>query len=282
MDKFDLRKHMHFSVECLGAKWDSASNLWAIRLRDHKTMLEYTRYATVFVSAVGGISYPRDVTFPGMEKFKGEMFHSARWNHKYDYTGKRMAVIGNGCSAAQIVPRVFKKAATVKQFARSAQWYHERPNRDFTPWEKWCFKYVPLWARYLRLKQFLENDDLVSTYLPGAKASKKRVKVEDHAKKYIYSMAPEKYHKVLVPDFPLGMLDQISTSHLHSAADEAVQAASGGYSTRTTLNPFTVRTSNSCPRVSAPSTRQASQARAASGPRWMSLFWLPGSKCSAS
>jgi len=204
VDKFELREHMHFEIECLGAVWNASEARWDIRFRDLRSKLEYTRSATVFISAVGGISYPRDVKFPGMEKFKGEMFHTARWNHKYNYEGKRMAVIGNGCSAAQVVPAVVPKASFVKQYARSAQWYHERPNRDFTNFERWCFKYVPLWERYLRLNLFLQSDDLVATYMPGATAAKKRAAVEDHAKKYIYSRSPKKYHDFLVPDFPLG------------------------------------------------------------------------------
>jgi cation diffusion facilitator CzcD-associated flavoprotein CzcO len=50
-----------------------------------------------------------------MEKFKGAMFHTARWDHTYDYNGKRMAVIGNGCSAAQVVPNVVDKVKYLKQ-----------------------------------------------------------------------------------------------------------------------------------------------------------------------
>lgn len=204
MDKFDLRKHMQFEIECVGAKWNNKTSRWDVTFKDLRTQLEYVRSADVFISAVGGISYPRDVKFPGMETFKGEMFHTARWNHEYDYRGKRMAVIGNGCSAAQVVPAVIKDVAYAKQYARSPQWYHERPNRNFTAFEKWCFRYIPLWERYNRLTLFLLNDDLVSTYMPGVAATRKRAKVEDHAKKYIYSMAPEKYHDFLVPEFPLG------------------------------------------------------------------------------
>lgn len=205
VDKFDLRKHMHFEVECISAQWNTATSQWSVKFKDLRTDAVYTRSASVFISAVGGISYPRDVKFPGMDTFQGEMFHTAKWNHNYDYSGKRLAVIGNGCSAAQVVPAVAKKAASVKQYARSRQWYHERPNRDFTSFEKWCFKYVPLWERYNRLKLFLDNDDLVSTYMPGQSAAKKRAKVEDHAKNYIYSTAPKQYHDYLVPEFPLGI-----------------------------------------------------------------------------
>lgn len=203
VDKFDLRKHMHFGIECISASWNK-EGYWDVHLRDTQTGVEYTRSATVFISAVGGISKPRDTKFQGMEKFTGEIFHTARWNHKYDYRGKRLAVIGNGCSAAQVVPAVAQDAAFVKQYARSAQWYHERPNRNFTAFEKWCFRNVPLWARYLRLRLFLMSDSLVATYMPGPAAEKLRDKAEQKAREYIYSMAPRQYHEFLVPDFPLG------------------------------------------------------------------------------
>lgn len=203
VDKFDLRKYMHFNVECIGASWNKKNESWEVRFCDLKSGNEYTRRATVFISAVGGISLPRDIKFLGMEKFNGKMFHTARWDHSYDYTGKRVAVIGNGCSAAQVVPAIARRAGYVKQYARSAQWYHERPNRQFTRFEKWCFKYVPLWERFHRLQLFLENDNLVTTYMPGEGATVKRAQVENAAKRYIYSRTPEKYHQFIVPEFPL-------------------------------------------------------------------------------
>lgn len=203
VDKFGLRKHMQFGVECISASWNT-QGFWEVRLLDTKTKVEYTRTATVFISAVGGISKPRDIQFPGMDKFNGEIFHTARWNHKFDYRDKRLAVIGNGCSAAQVVPAIAKDAGLVKQYARSAQWYHERPNRHFTAFEKWCFRNIPLWERYQRLRLFLASDNLVATYLPGPAAQKVRAKTESGARQYIYQTAPKKYHKILVPDFPLG------------------------------------------------------------------------------
>ncbi|PLB50096.1 monooxygenase [Aspergillus steynii IBT 23096] len=204
VDKLDLRKHMQFGVECISARWNNKTELWEVHLRDTKTQFEYTRTATVFISAVGGISKPRDTHFPGMESFTGEIFHTARWNHQFDYKGKRLAVIGNGCSAAQAVPAIAQDAAFVKQYARSAQWYHERPNRSFTGLEKWCLRNIPLWERYLRLRLFLASDALVATYLPGPAAAKLRANAEEKARQYIYATAPKKYHKFLVPDFPLG------------------------------------------------------------------------------
>ncbi|KAF2009747.1 NAD(P)-binding protein [Aaosphaeria arxii CBS 175.79] len=220
VDKFSLRDHMHFSIECLGASWNKETNKWDVKFRDCKTGLEFVRSAAVFISAVGGISYPRDVKFPGMEKFQGAMFHTAKWDHSYNYKGKRLAVIGNGCSAAQVVPAIINDAASVKQYARSAQWYHERPNRNFTKTETWAFRYIPGWERLRRLQIFLENDELVATYMPGANATKKRKLVEDHSKNYICSRAPEKYHQVLVPDFPLGCKRRIFDPNYLDALNE--------------------------------------------------------------
>lgn len=209
VDKFDLRKHMQFGVECLSASWID-QGLWEVRLRDTKTHVEYVRHSAIFISAVGGISKPRDTYFEGIEKFTGEVFHTARWNKQFNYSGKRMAVIGNGCSAAQVVPAIAKTAGFVKQYARSAQWYHERPNRDFTAFEKWCFRNIPLWERYVRLRIFLASDALVATYMPGPAAEKLRIKTEKTARQYIYDTAPKKYHKFLVPDFPLGTCSSIA------------------------------------------------------------------------
>ncbi|KAL4876841.1 hypothetical protein BJY04DRAFT_210345 [Aspergillus karnatakaensis] len=228
VNKFDLRKHMQFGVECVCATWNEDGH-WEVLLRDTQTKYEYTRQATVFISAVGGISKPRDTKFKGMEKFTGEIFHTARWNHRYDYKGKRLAVIGNGCSAAQVVPAVARDAALVKQYARSAQWYHERPNRSFTPFEKWCFRNIPMWERYVRLRLFLMSDGLVATYMPGPAGEKLRAKAEEGARRYIHSMAPRKYHKFLVPDFPLGCKRRIfDPNYLESLHFSNVEVAPVG------------------------------------------------------
>jgi cation diffusion facilitator CzcD-associated flavoprotein CzcO len=204
VDKFDLRRHVHASVECTGAKWDNDKNKWEVMLKDTKTGIEYSRFASVFVSAVGAISYPRNVKFKGMETFKGKMFHTARWDHSVDYRGKRVAVIGNGCSAAQVLPALAKDAGFVKQYARSGQWYHARPNHRFTNFEKWAFKWVPFWQRLLRLQIFLEADAQTTTYFPTAKGLKARAAAEEESREYIHSKTPKKYWDFIVPTFPLG------------------------------------------------------------------------------
>ncbi|KAI0424193.1 monooxygenase [Xylaria sp. FL1042] len=204
VDKFDLRKHMHPSVECTGAVWNSATEKWEVSLKDLKTGIDYTRAASVFVSAVGAISFPRDVKFPGMEKFRGAMFHTARWDHSIPYKNKRVAVIGSGCSAAQVVPAIANQAASVKQYARSGQWFHERPNRNYTATDKAMFRHLPFYQRLLRLKTFLDADDETTTYFPTPRGLRERHAKEEESKRYVRSKAPEKYWNSIIPDFPLG------------------------------------------------------------------------------
>lgn len=204
VDKFDIRKHVQTSVECIGAEWQSDLSKWKVHLKDILTGIEYYRYASVFVSAVGAISYPRDVKFKGMENFKGPMFHTARWDWSVSWKGKRVAVIGNGCSAAQVVPAMAETAGFVKQYARSGQWFHPRPNHRFTNAEKWAFKWIPLWQRLLRLSIFLEADEQTTAYFPTARGKRLRAAAEKEATEYIRSKAPKKYWDFIVPNFPLG------------------------------------------------------------------------------
>lgn len=204
VDKFDIRKHVLSSVECTGARWHGEMGKWEVFLRDLESGIEYSRFASVFVSAVGAISFPRDVKFPGMEKFQGHMFHTARWNHSVSYKDKRVAVIGNGCSAAQTVPALAAKAAFVKQYARSGQWFHARPNRNYTELEKFAFRWVPLVEKLLRLRIFLEADEETTTYFPTPRGLRLRAKKEEESKEYIRSKAPETLWKHIIPAFPLG------------------------------------------------------------------------------
>jgi cation diffusion facilitator CzcD-associated flavoprotein CzcO len=204
VDKFDIRKHVHSSVECTGAKWHRDIAKWEVFVKDLESGIEYSRFASIFVSAVGAISFPRDVKFPGMENFKGHMFHTARWDHSVSYKNKRVGVIGNGCSAAQVVPAVAQRASFVKQYARSGQWFHARPNRLNTDFDKFLFRWIPLWQRLLRLGIFLDADEETTTYFPTAKGLRARIAKEKESKEYIQSKVPEKYWQHIIPKFPLG------------------------------------------------------------------------------
>ncbi|KAI1874207.1 uncharacterized protein JN550_002786 [Neoarthrinium moseri] len=220
VDKFGLRPHFRLNCFCVGATWRSEAQVWEVHFVNVNTKQRFTRTCAVLLTAVGGFSTPRDIRFPGMGKFKGRIFHTAEWDHSCDYRDKRVAVIGNGCSAAQVIPNIAKDVSKLTQFARGRQWYHPRPNHRFSPLERFCFRYIPFWQRYYRLKTFLDTDNLASSYGSSLHEIKQRKAIEENAKDYIYREAPEKYHSILVPDFPLGCKrrifdpDYLSSLHL--------------------------------------------------------------------
>ena len=86
------------------------------------------------------------------------MFHSARWNHDYDLTGKRVAVIGTGASAIQFVPQIQPKVKELFVFQRTAPWVLPKPDRPFHQFEQALFKKLPLWDRLYRGLIYWKNE----------------------------------------------------------------------------------------------------------------------------
>lgn len=107
----------------------------------------FTIEADVFISAMGGLSTPLDKPpgMKGIENFAGEVFHSARWNHELPLSGKRVGVIGNGCSASQFVPILAEdKSTTVINFCRTPNYYMPRDQFKYSAFTKWAFANVSL------------------------------------------------------------------------------------------------------------------------------------------
>ncbi len=98
-DKYDLRPHCRFQTSLDKAEWDAEENVWRIETRDLRTGETQVTRATAIVSAIGVLVVPKFPKVQGIESFKGEVFHSARWRHDIDLHGKRVGVLGNGSSA---------------------------------------------------------------------------------------------------------------------------------------------------------------------------------------
>ena len=205
VDKFGIRPHIQLGIEVVEATWIEAKNVWRVALRNVETKRIFYQEAEILVSCVGSISIPKECNIPGLENYKGQVWHSARWNHQYQLEGKSVAVVGNGCSAAQLVPHVVQEAAKVVQFQRSAQWINERPNSEFSPIQKWCFRYVPFANRLYRFYLWKNTDALHYLYTSTSEKSlEARAEATEIAKQYMGHTAPEKYHEILIPKYPLG------------------------------------------------------------------------------
>src|SRR5829696_4553789 len=106
--------------------------------------------ARVLVSAAGALSEPRTPDIEGLERFEGTVFHSARWDHSYDVTGKRVAVIGTGASAIQFVPAIAPDVAQMHVFQRTAPWIMPHTDRPISARERRLYRRFPLLQRLVR------------------------------------------------------------------------------------------------------------------------------------
>lgn len=136
-DTFGLRPHLRFEAEVKEARWDTATARWQLTT----TAGEWT--ADAVVSATGPLSDPRIPDIPGLETFPGRVFHTSRWDHDYDLTGKRVAVVGTGASAIQIIPAIQPQVARLTVFQRTPAWVLPRADREISRAEKWLHSKVP-------------------------------------------------------------------------------------------------------------------------------------------
>ena len=151
--KYGLRSHIQFNKEVVLAEFDKEAGVWNITTKDGAT-----QQARILVTACGQLNRPAFPKIKGIEEFKGKVFHSARWDHDYDVTGKSVAVIGTGASAIQFVPQIVPKAKEVKLFQRSGAWVIPKPDRPFTGFEQWLFETFPIFDRLYRTLIYWKNE----------------------------------------------------------------------------------------------------------------------------
>jgi len=128
--KYELLPHVRFGHSMEHAAFDEGAKVWRIDTN------EGAFTAPIFISAVGGLAEPATPALPGIASFEGKQFHSAQWDHTFDLSGKRVAVIGTGASAIQIVPAIAPLCGQVDVYQRTAPWVAPRKDKTIRPWMK--------------------------------------------------------------------------------------------------------------------------------------------------
>jgi cation diffusion facilitator CzcD-associated flavoprotein CzcO len=195
--KYDLQRHIRFNTEVVGAAFDEAGGLWTLTLASGETL-----QAGTVVSAVGQLHRPAYPKIPGLDRFKGKAFHSARWDHDYDLAGKTVAVIGTGASAVQFVPAIAPKVKKLQIFQRSPGWFIPKVEKAFSGFERWLLNAFPLLHDLDRLRIFLVCETLAAGY-NGNKLVEKLVTLLAKAQLRLQVRDPVLRRK-LTPDFPVG------------------------------------------------------------------------------
>jgi cation diffusion facilitator CzcD-associated flavoprotein CzcO len=155
--------HVHCDTDVLSGRWDDDALVW--RLETSRGPLT----ADVLVSGCGGLVEPHLPQVPGIEDFQGPWFHSARWDHAVDLTGKRVAVVGTGASAAQFVPELQEAAARVVVFQRTPPWVIARADRLYTQREHRRYRRVPALQRLARAGQYWSREARLRAFIGGGR-----------------------------------------------------------------------------------------------------------------
>jgi cation diffusion facilitator CzcD-associated flavoprotein CzcO len=198
VDEFGLRPHLRLGVAVESATWDEDRHAWTVEL-DDGTVDE----CHVLVSAVGFLNVPQYPDWPGLEEFDGPEFHTARWEHQHDLTGKTVAVVGTGSSATQVVPAIQPLVKHLYLFQREPGWVLPKGERDFTdeervtinrPWaarrERWRQRWV--------LEKSLWNGHL---WRPGTKTNSEREAICRRYIDRVFKNSPD-LREAVTPTYP--------------------------------------------------------------------------------
>lgn len=213
-DKYRIRPHIHLNTALREARWDEDRALW--QLRDSHGR-DFT--ASVLVSGMGALSIPAYPSVPGMDRFQGKAFHSQDWDHDYDLSGKRVAVIGTGASAIQFVPEVQKAAGQLYLFQRSAPWIMPKPDRAISHTERSVFRRLPS-------AQILQRNALywlLESRIVPMRINPKLLKVARHlARSHIHRQIkdPDLRRKV-TPDYEFGCKRVLMSNNYYPALEQS-------------------------------------------------------------
>ena len=130
--------------------------IWSTTFSDGETIT-----SRFLVSAIGQLHIPKTPEIKGAANLSGVSFHSAQWDHSYDYRGKRIAVIGNAASAIQLIPELAEAADNLTVYHRTPNWIIPKKDRAYSRLEKWLGKRIPALGKLYRFNLFAQGEFLL-------------------------------------------------------------------------------------------------------------------------
>lgn len=165
--KYDLRQKIQFNTRISGAKFDEVEGVWS--LTDTSGQLYQARTC---VMAIGALNVPLKPAFKGMDEFSGKVMHTAEWDKSYDLIGKKVAVVGTGASAIQVVPKIQPRVGSLTLFQRTPPWVLPKFNRKIAGAESTLYKKLPLLQSIYRKSQYALFESFYPMFLWDTPVSK--------------------------------------------------------------------------------------------------------------
>lgn len=196
-DRYALAPHLQLGTEIVAARRDADADNWELR-----TAGGQRHRFDIVVSAIGLFTRPTMPELPEEEPFAGTVMHSARWDPSVPIAGKKIAILGTGSTAAQLLPELAKTAQQVYSIQRSPTWILPKPDRTYTDRERLLFRYLPLAKKLYRTRLWLRSESNISVIEHG---SDKTQEFKALALNLLEStVADEELRGKLTPDTPLG------------------------------------------------------------------------------
>jgi cyclohexanone monooxygenase len=192
-----LHPHLRLGTEIRSAHWLEGSRHWRLTTAagDHHDF-------DVVVSAVGLFNQPVSPDLVEQEPFTGTVMHSSRWDHSVDLRDKRVAVLGTGSTASQVVPELVKVAEKLYSVQRSPTWILPKPDRPYSARERWIFAHVPFAKKIYRTRLWLRSEANISVIEHGSEKTQDFTAI---AHRLLESSVPdERLRSALTPDHPMG------------------------------------------------------------------------------
>lgn len=211
-NQYQLHRHTRFGQEILSAH--HGDGVWHITTRTGDQW-----QADILISAVGVLHHPNLPDIPGLDSFQGTAFHSARWNHAAPVDGKRVAVIGTGSTAVQIVSGLVDRVAELKLFQRTAQWVLPAFDTEYSDWSKVILRRMPGLTKWLHNRY----SDVYHGILSGGFGRERVVFINAFrmmAERHLNSVRDPELRRRLTPDYRFGCKRFILSDRFYDAMQQ--------------------------------------------------------------
>ena len=210
IDKYKLKDKTHCNKNVVKAEFDEDAGIWSVFIDDGSVYK-----APILINSSGSLSQPSIPPIKGKEDFKGESFHTSHWDHSFDYADKKVAVIGTGASAVQVVPALAPDVKTLNIFQRTPHWVMPRPDRVLGNKERKFIHAMPLITSIYREMMYWQLEARMLAF----KGNKPIIKIfQNKAKKFLKKNIPNpELREKLTPDFLLGCKRVLLTNDYYPA-----------------------------------------------------------------
>ncbi|RJQ77118.1 NAD(P)/FAD-dependent oxidoreductase [Pseudonocardiaceae bacterium YIM PH 21723] len=211
MEKYNLREHIRFGSEVIGYEYRDDTNTWLVNLAGGRTVI-----AGAIIIGQGPLHIPSYPNVPGLESFQGKTMHTATWDHDYDFTGKKVAVIGTGASAVQAIPQIAPQVEQLHVVQRTPAWIMSKPDFAVPAWAKQLFRRLPFTQNLFRALLYWFHEARLVAFQVRALNKVGEALGKAHIAKGIKD---RKLRKAVTPDFNLGCKRILISDDYYPALD---------------------------------------------------------------